>query len=127
MSAEAILRSLEQAGATAPYRRLKDDQAAAESVWDDASLLLSQICGQPLTARRERDFGAGRPPALVPLASPCYAWAGCGEEGEEPASYRGLVVVKRLARFSGIGSLAGARLVVNDYGSYVRRAVVLGQ
>ena len=69
-----------------PHRLRSDDQASAESVWDDPDLLLSQICGQPLTARLTR-VGL---PSLAAIATPCYTHAGC--DGQP--IYRGFVVVR---------------------------------
>ena len=45
----------------APHRRPRDDQAAAECVWADDGLLLTQICGLPLAT----SYSA----RLVPVAS----------------------------------------------------------
>ena len=41
-------------GPPRPHRLSSDDQASAESVWDDPELLLSQMCGLPLTIRSDQ-------------------------------------------------------------------------
>ena len=49
----------------APHRRPRDDQAAAECVWADDGLLLTQICGLPLATSYDAvgvDRGIPRPP-----------------------------------------------------------------
>jgi hypothetical protein len=75
-----------------------DDQTSAESVWDDPELLLSQICGQPLTARSTR-VGS---PSLAAIATPRYTHAGC--DGQPV--YRGFVVVR--AREKQLGGSGGS-------------------
>lgn len=87
----------------------KLDQGAAETVWTDQHLLLSQICGQPLTCDKSH---AG----LEPIASPRYHLP------EQPSvsgpTYQGLVVVHEDSWYRNILDLAGARLAINDPGSY---------
>lgn len=97
---------------TAPYRA-GEDQDAAENVWSDFRLLLSQTCGQNLHSARVSAHSQNPPPLLVPVASPVYSASGCiGNQ------YCGLVVVRADSGYTSLESLAGARVAVNDFGSY---------
>ena len=90
------------------------DQSAAETVWSDPRLLMSQTCGQTLWDQHAGFVQEGKfKEALAPLASPCYTARGC--DGHR---YCGLIIVRDCSQFQSLGCLAGAHLAVNALGSF---------
>ncbi|HEX6811118.1 MAG TPA: PhnD/SsuA/transferrin family substrate-binding protein [Planctomycetota bacterium] len=73
--------------------------------WEHPDLLLSQACGYDVLY----DHAA----VLVPLASPCYAAAGC-----QGPRYSSVVVVRAGLAVTSLAALRGTRVVVNEASSH---------
>ena len=85
------------------HRLVHRDQAAAETVWSDPRLLLSQTCGQNLwdmqQQQQQQQHLNALPLQLVPLASPCYTARGCNGN-----RYCGLIIVRNVTQFQSLAS-----------------------
>jgi ABC-type phosphate/phosphonate transport system substrate-binding protein len=73
--------------------------------WRDPELLLSQACGYDVLYDSRDD--------IVPIATPCYAAAGC-----EGPRYRSVVIVRAEDRRRDVDQLRGTRVAINEASSH---------
>ena len=99
----AIARHLRCAGIDAPTHLARD--VPVPGIFCDPELLLAQCCGY--------DIVYGFAGTLTPVATPCYAAAGC-----EGPTYRSFVLVRDNSPATALADLRGATVAVNSFNSH---------